>query len=140
MSLKVADQNNETVTEQTLAVTVIREVRVIDTVFTSSVATLVSIIYINFGCALDWGSLKKNLKRPIGPILGLVTQFGLMPTVSHLLKSERLFTNCTSQKCNWSNNMFLFFKLSLLQCNLVCIKPHISVNNDKMHLHLSFPS
>lgn len=85
VSLKVTDRNNETVTENLLDVTVIREVRVIDTVFTSSVATLVSIIYINFGCALDWGGLKQNLKKPIGPILGLVTQFGLMPTVGRVL-------------------------------------------------------
>lgn len=66
-------------------VTVIREQRVIDRVFTASVATLVSIIYINFGCALDWNSFRLNLKRPIGPAIGFFTQFIIMPTVSSLL-------------------------------------------------------
>lgn len=84
VSLKVTDgnNNNSTVAEEAIDVTVIREVRVVDTIFTSSVATLVSIIYINFGCALDWNALKQNLKKPIGPLIGLTTQFGLMPTVS----------------------------------------------------------
>lgn len=62
--------------------TVIRKKRVIDTIFTSSVATLVSILYINFGCALKWGELFRNLKRPIGPGIGFVAQFVFMPLVS----------------------------------------------------------
>ncbi|KAJ3643039.1 hypothetical protein Zmor_025777 [Zophobas morio] len=65
-----------------LDVTVIRKKRVIDTVFTSSVATLVSIIYINFGCALNWGEMLKNLKRPIGPAIGFTGQFLVMPLLS----------------------------------------------------------
>lgn len=60
----------------------IREVRAIDTVFTASVATLVSIIYVNFGCALNWDELRKSLRRPIGPLIGLFCQFGFMPAVS----------------------------------------------------------
>lgn len=68
-------------------VTVIREQRVIDRVFTASVATLVSIIYINFGCALDWNSFRSTLKKPIGPIIGFFSQFGIMPTVRLFITS-----------------------------------------------------
>lgn len=63
-------------------VIVIRKKRVIDTIFTASVATLVSIIYVNFGCALNWGELRKSLKRPIGPVLGFIGQFLFMPLVT----------------------------------------------------------
>ncbi|RZC39548.1 ileal sodium/bile acid cotransporter [Asbolus verrucosus] len=65
-----------------LNVTVIRRKRVIDTIFASSVGTLVSIIYINFGCALNWGELFTNLKRPIGPVIGFLGQFLIMPLLS----------------------------------------------------------
>ncbi|XP_044271508.1 ileal sodium/bile acid cotransporter-like isoform X2 [Tribolium madens] len=65
-----------------LDVTVVRKKRVIDTIFTSSVATLVSILYINFGCALNWGEMIRNLKRPIGPAIGFVGQFLVMPLLS----------------------------------------------------------
>ncbi|XP_044754868.1 ileal sodium/bile acid cotransporter isoform X2 [Coccinella septempunctata] len=66
-----------------LDVIVIRKHRLIDTIFTVSVATLVSIIYINFGCFLNWGELKRNLKRPVGPVIGLCSQFIFMPLLSY---------------------------------------------------------
>lgn len=87
-------------------ITVIRKERVIDTVFTASVATLVytyflfliyelyflllfslffkvSIIYINFGCALNWATVKATLKKPIAPAIGFVGQFLFMPVVKY---------------------------------------------------------
>lgn len=83
VSFRIKDNNNEQVDyDDSMPVTVIREKRAIDSVFTGSVATLVSIIYINFGCALHWEELRKSLKRPVGPVIGLATQFGIMPTVS----------------------------------------------------------
>jgi sodium/bile acid cotransporter 3/5 len=95
-------------------VTVIREKRVIDTVFTSSVATLVSIIYINFGCAFNWGELHKTLKRPIGPAIGFFGQFVVMPLVggsecsppdyAPLFSSASAWARSSSPtvlKCNW---------------------------------------
>lgn len=68
--------------DQQLPVIVIRENRTIDHVFTGSVATLVSILYINFGAALDLGKLKGIVKRPIGPAIGFIGQFVIMPLVS----------------------------------------------------------
>lgn len=68
-----------------LDVIVVRKKRVIDTVFTASVATLVSIIYINFGCALNWSELRDSIKKPIGPSIGFVGQFIVMPILSFVL-------------------------------------------------------
>ncbi|CAH0555231.1 unnamed protein product [Brassicogethes aeneus] len=73
--------NSDELCEQ-FEVIVVRKKRLIDTIFTASVATLVSIIYINFGCALNWGELRKNLKRPIGPVIGFIGQFLIMPLLS----------------------------------------------------------
>lgn len=64
-----------------LNVIVIRKLRAIDTVFHASVAILVSIIYINFGCALNYSELRKNVKKPIGPVIGFIGQYLIMPLV-----------------------------------------------------------
>jgi sodium/bile acid cotransporter 3/5 len=71
-----------------VSVKVARSERVIDQVFTYSVAVLVSIIYINFGCALDWSVFKKTVRRPLGPVIGFVSQFLIMPLVSFLFLYE----------------------------------------------------
>lgn len=77
-------KNNRTVSlPEELPVTVIREERVIDKVFTASVAILVSILYINFGAALDLPTLKAIMVRPIGPIIGFLAQFLFMPLLSY---------------------------------------------------------
>lgn len=72
--------------EDNVDVIVVRKKRIIDTVFTASVAMLVSILYINFGCAVDWGQLRDILKKPIGPAIGFFCQFVGMPLVSQLSK------------------------------------------------------
>lgn len=77
-------KDNRTVTsKEKLLVTVIREERVIDKVFTISVAVLVSILYINFGAALDIPTLKLIARKPIGPVIGFVAQFLFMPLLSY---------------------------------------------------------
>ncbi|XP_055616781.1 ileal sodium/bile acid cotransporter-like isoform X2 [Toxorhynchites rutilus septentrionalis] len=82
--VEVTGKDNRTVQSgEKLPVTVIREERVIDTVFTASVATLVSILYINFGAALDLPKLKTILVRPIGPAIGFLSQFLFMPLLSY---------------------------------------------------------
>ena len=36
---------------------------------------------INMGCALDLAVVKKNIIRPVGPIVGFISQFTFMPLV-----------------------------------------------------------
>lgn len=82
--VEVTGKDNQTVqSAERLPVTVIREERVIDKVFTASVAILVSILYINFGAALDLPTLKAILVRPIGPVIGFLAQFLFMPLLSY---------------------------------------------------------
>ena len=73
----------ESIKSSTLPITVIRPERVIDHVFTGSVILLISILYINFGAALDVGALKQIARRPIGPMIGFVCQFVFMPLLSY---------------------------------------------------------
>uniref|UniRef100_A0A182JTU0 Sodium-bile acid cotransporter n=1 Tax=Anopheles christyi TaxID=43041 RepID=A0A182JTU0_9DIPT len=75
--------SSESIKSSTLPVTVIRPERVIDHVFTGSVILLISILYINFGAALDVGALKQIARRPIGPVIGFVCQFVFMPLLSY---------------------------------------------------------
>lgn len=67
---------------ESLPVIIIREERLIDKLFTISVATLVSILYINFGAALDLTKVKDILARPIGPAIAFFCQFMFLPLVS----------------------------------------------------------
>ena len=39
---------------------------------------------INMGCALDMAIVKQNILRPVGPIVGFISQFTFMPLVSVL--------------------------------------------------------
>ncbi|KAL6448341.1 hypothetical protein ACFW04_000347 [Cataglyphis niger] len=64
---------------------VVREERTMDTIFTASVAILVSILYINFGCAMDWNICRDTLKKPIGPAIGFFCQFLIMPVLSFFI-------------------------------------------------------
>ncbi|KAL4708506.1 hypothetical protein ACJJTC_014114 [Scirpophaga incertulas] len=82
VSLKVKREEEVYSVDQNLDVTVTRPERVIDTVFTTSVALFVSLIFINFGCAMHWPTVKDVMKRPIGPAIGMVGQFLWMPLMS----------------------------------------------------------
>jgi len=54
-------------------------------IFGYSVAVLISLAYINMGCALDLGVMKEVLMRPVGPAIGMVSQFLFMPICSFIL-------------------------------------------------------
>lgn len=77
-------KENNVVRQEEVGVVVIRKQRIIDKVFTISVAALVTIIYINFGCALQWTNLWSIIKSPAGPLIGLTGQFLVMPVVSKI--------------------------------------------------------
>jgi len=54
-------------------------------IFGYSVAALISLAYINMGCALDLEVMKKVLRRPVGPAIGFLSQFIFMPLCSFAL-------------------------------------------------------
>lgn len=68
--------------DKSLLVVIIRKNRLIDTLFIISVASLVSILYINFGAALDMKKVKNSLRRPIGPLIAFFCHFVFLPLVS----------------------------------------------------------
>lgn len=72
------------ISNQSMTVTVLRQETTIDRVFTYSIIALVSILYINFGAALDMAKVKEILVRPIGPLIALVCKFLCMPLVISL--------------------------------------------------------
>lgn len=75
-------QEQFSITNGSMPIIIVRPERVIDTVFTTSVALFVSLIFINFGCAMDWPTVKNVIKRPIGPAIGMLGQFLFMPLMS----------------------------------------------------------
>lgn len=64
-----------------LIVSIIRDKDLISKVFIYSVAIVVSISYINMGCALDMKAVSDVLRRPIAPAIGLFSQYVCMPLV-----------------------------------------------------------
>uniref|UniRef100_A0A336MLN3 CSON002840 protein n=1 Tax=Culicoides sonorensis TaxID=179676 RepID=A0A336MLN3_CULSO len=83
VELKVPGQNKTERANEVLDVVVTRHKRIIDHIFTGTVALLVSILYINFGAALDLDKVKGILVKPIGPCIGFVGQFVLMPLIAY---------------------------------------------------------
>lgn len=83
---KVHDDNQDIVQDQaSMEVSVVRERDLKAKLFSYSVALLISIAYINMGCALDLQVVKETLKRPIGPAIGFVSQFVAMPLIAFVL-------------------------------------------------------
>ncbi|KAG0427419.1 hypothetical protein HPB47_025529 [Ixodes persulcatus] len=70
-------------TSDVLPVSVVRKQSLLSLAFTVSVAVLVSLNYINMGCALDMETVKNVLRRPIGPIVGFFSQYLAMPLVAY---------------------------------------------------------
>jgi len=72
---------------QNLQLTVTRSIakKTASKIFGYSVAVLISLAYINMGCALDLDVMKQVLKRPVGPAIGFVSQFLFMPIISFVL-------------------------------------------------------
>ena len=61
---------DEILVKKTLEVQVTRKKTIQSKLFSYSVAILVSLAYINMGCAIDLQVMKDTLKRPIGPMIG----------------------------------------------------------------------
>ncbi|ROT67889.1 ileal sodium/bile acid cotransporter [Penaeus vannamei] len=56
-----------------------------DQIFTVTMIILVGIAYINMGCAIDLEIIKRTLKRPVAPVIGLASQYLFMPLTSYTL-------------------------------------------------------
>lgn len=81
----LSEHGNIELSNETLAIVIIREEKLIDKIFNISVAALVSILYINFGAAMDMEKVKEILVRPIGPLLAIICKFLFMPLLSYFL-------------------------------------------------------
>lgn len=68
-----------------LIISIIRDKDLISKIFIYSVAIVVSISYINMGCALDLQAVSDVLRRPIAPAIGLFSQYFCMPLISFAL-------------------------------------------------------
>uniref|UniRef100_A0A1B6CY20 Uncharacterized protein n=1 Tax=Clastoptera arizonana TaxID=38151 RepID=A0A1B6CY20_9HEMI len=97
IKLVLKDQNTAKRYSKAVNVTVVRTKRLIDTIFIICVITLMSIVFINFGCALDFEVIRNTLRRPIGPGVGCVTQFIFMPLISFAL-GQLLFSNSVAMQ------------------------------------------
>lgn len=69
--------------EVNVNIIVLRKPQLIDKIFVICVASLMSIIFINLGCALDVEQLKQCVRKPIAPAATFVAQFLLLPIVSY---------------------------------------------------------
>jgi len=65
-----------------LDIIVTLEKSILAKIFTISVIILVSLNYINLGCAMDLEIVRNVLKKPTAPTLGFFTQYIFMPVVS----------------------------------------------------------
>lgn len=68
-----------------LPVIIMKEMKLIDKLFSGVVALVITFLYINFGAALDFEVLRDILKKPIGPSIGFFCQYVIMPLIGFLL-------------------------------------------------------
>ena len=54
----------------------------VNEIFTQTIAVIVAISYINMGATIDLSVIKQIAKRPIGPLIGILCQYVVMPLVS----------------------------------------------------------
>jgi len=63
-------------------VTVVRFSNTLDSTFTIIIAAVAIINTVNMGCGLDLNIVKQNILRPVGPVVGFISQFTFMPLFS----------------------------------------------------------
>ena len=68
-----------------LDLSITRKKTIASKLFGYSVALLISIAYINMGCAIDLDVIRESIRRPVGPTIGFVCQFVVMPLISFCL-------------------------------------------------------
>lgn len=77
--------DNVGIKDSSLLVQVVRPHRPIDTIFVITIITLMSLVYINFGAALNLEVLRGLVTRPVGPCICFITQVVGMPLLSYAL-------------------------------------------------------
>ncbi|CAO1394627.1 unnamed protein product [Diamesa tonsa] len=92
VEIKTKANVSETSTES-LDVIILRPKRFIDRLFIVSVIALVSLLYINFGAAIDLSKITEIMKKPVGPLICGCCQFIFMPLIAyglgHLLFADK---------------------------------------------------
>ncbi|KAK7474824.1 hypothetical protein BaRGS_00033896 [Batillaria attramentaria] len=64
------------------SVVVVREKRAVDVAFNVIVVLLVLIVNLGMGCKTELPVIKATLRRPVGPVTGVCSQFIIMPLIS----------------------------------------------------------
>ncbi|XP_062596484.1 ileal sodium/bile acid cotransporter-like [Saccostrea cucullata] len=76
-------QNNLSVEDySTYHVVVFRKMGVLDTIFRVVIYIFLVFVTLAFGCKLDLGVVKENLRRPVAPAIGISCQYILMPLIA----------------------------------------------------------
>ena len=84
-SVSATMEEDCTVSFWEMKVSVVRKKTIQSKLFSYSVAILVSLAYINMGCAMDLEVVKQTLKKPVGPLIGFICQYFIMPLLSYAL-------------------------------------------------------
>ena len=64
-----------------IPVTVVQSSRVFTNIYNTVISVMIMLNNINMGAAIDLYAIKSVLKKPIGPIVGALSQFVAMPLV-----------------------------------------------------------
>ncbi|RWS13151.1 sodium/bile acid cotransporter-like protein [Dinothrombium tinctorium] len=98
--LEFGDKNETS--RQVFKGNVVRQMRFIDFAINNIVRVIIFITYTNMGCQLDLGVVKQALLRPIGPVVGFLSQFIVMPLASYVVGYFLLY-----EKDVWRLGLFL---------------------------------
>ncbi|XP_018017128.1 P3 protein [Hyalella azteca] len=75
--------NDSELVETQVPIKVERGPHVLDKIFVHVVVLLVVMVYINMGCTIDLDTIKLTIRRPVAPLIGLLSQYIFMPLCSY---------------------------------------------------------
>ncbi|XP_068246320.1 ileal sodium/bile acid cotransporter-like [Palaemon carinicauda] len=82
ITVKLYDANGAILAEEMLPVSVILSYQKLNDIFVQIIRILVAISYVNMGATMTISVVKDIIKRPIGPLIGMVCQYTFMPLLS----------------------------------------------------------
>ncbi|XP_064088607.1 ileal sodium/bile acid cotransporter-like isoform X2 [Macrobrachium nipponense] len=85
ITVTLYDAKGYMLAEEMFPASVILSYQNLSDIFSQIIRILVAISYVNMGAAMDFSVVKDIIKRPVGPIIGMICQYLFMPLISFAL-------------------------------------------------------
>uniref|UniRef100_A0A6A7GBX6 Ileal sodium/bile acid cotransporter-like n=1 Tax=Hirondellea gigas TaxID=1518452 RepID=A0A6A7GBX6_9CRUS len=92
VTLTLYNEKEQIIGNGTMRTSVLNKDQILNKIFSASLGVLIGLIYVNMGATINLDVIKEIAKKPIGPVVGLVCQYGGMPLIAFGL-SQVIFSD-----------------------------------------------